>query len=49
MRRRLWENAATMEWLNTRVDELESGQVTPYMVADELLSSFGDLVKGDMK
>jgi LAO/AO transport system kinase len=49
MRQRLWENEATREWLNTRVDDLESGQVTPYMVADQLLSGFGDLVRGDRK
>ena len=49
MRKRLWEDEKTMQWLNGRVDELESGRVTPYMVADELLSGFGDLVKGDGK
>lgn len=46
MRRRLWENAPTMVWLNDRVDDLESGTVTPYVVADELLSTYGELVKG---
>lgn len=46
MRRRLWQDAAAMKWLDDRVDELESGVVTPYTVADELLGTYGDLVKG---
>lgn len=46
MRRRLWGDAATMQWLDSRVDELESGTVTPYVVADQLLAEFGNLVKG---
>jgi len=46
MRKRLWGDAAAMEWLNGRVDELEEGKVTPYTVADELLVEFGNLVKG---
>ena len=46
MRRRLWDNAPATAWLNGRVDDLESGVVTPYVVADELLSTYGELVKG---
>jgi LAO/AO transport system kinase len=46
MRRRLWQDAATMKWLDARVDELESGAITPYAVADQLLGAYGDLVKG---
>jgi LAO/AO transport system kinase len=46
MRRRLWDDAATMEWLDQRVDALESGAITPYVVADQLLGTYGDLVKG---
>ncbi len=46
MRKRLWGDAAAMEWLNGRVDELEGGKVTPYTVADELLVEYGNLVKG---
>lgn len=49
MRRRLWDDDRAMLWLNGRVDELEAGKVTPYMVADELLSEYGDLVKGETK
>ncbi|MEO8194423.1 MAG: methylmalonyl Co-A mutase-associated GTPase MeaB [Gemmatimonadales bacterium] len=46
MRRRLWGEPATMGWLESRVDELEAGTVTPYVVADDLLIAYGDLVKG---
>jgi LAO/AO transport system kinase len=46
MRRRLWGDTTTMQWLDSRVDELESGVVTPYVVADQLLAEFGNLVKG---
>jgi LAO/AO transport system kinase len=46
MRRRLWGDPAAMQWLDSRVDELESGVVTPYVVADQLLAEFGNLVKG---
>ncbi len=49
MRRRLWDDAATMKWLDERVDQLESGVTTPYSVADQLLQSYGDLVKGGRK
>ena len=49
MRRRLWGEAAAMQWLDARVDELESGSVTPYVVADQLLETYGDLVKGANK
>lgn len=46
MRRRLWGNAATMRWLHGRVDEMEAGTVTPYAVADDLLTEYGNLVQG---
>ena len=49
MRRRLWDDSATMKWLDDRVDDLEAGAVTPYAVADELLGTYGDLVKGATK
>jgi LAO/AO transport system kinase len=44
MSRRLWDEPATMAWLNGRVAELESGATTPYAVADELLAAHGNLV-----
>jgi len=46
MRRRLWDEPSTMKWLDGRVGELEAGTITPYLVADELLAHYGDLVKG---
>ncbi len=47
MRLKLWGESAVMTWLTGRVDELESGSVTPYAVADNLLARFGHLVKGE--
>lgn len=46
-RKRLWGHAGATEYLNGRVDELEAGSVTPYVVADNLLAAYGDLVKGE--
>ena len=48
MKQRLWNERAAKSWLQSRVDELESGSVTPYTVADELLAEFGNLVKGTL-
>jgi LAO/AO transport system kinase len=45
MRTRLWR-PATLGWIDGRVDELESGTITPFAVADELLAQFGNLVTG---
>jgi LAO/AO transport system kinase len=45
MRSRLWR-PATLQWIDGRVDELESGSTTPFVVADELLEQFGNLVTG---
>jgi LAO/AO transport system kinase len=49
MHRRLWNDTPAMEWLDARVDQLESGATTPYAIADELLATYGDLVKGATK
>ena len=46
MRQRLLGAPETMAWIVGRVDELESGSVTPYVVADDLLKSFGHFVTG---
>lgn len=46
MRQRLLGAPETMTWIVGRVDELESGSVTPYVVADDLLRRFGHLVTG---
>lgn len=45
IRGRLLNDAGTMEWVRARVDDLEAGVVTPYVVADELLATHGHLVK----
>jgi len=49
MHRRLWNDTPAMDWLDARVDQLESGATTPYAIADELLAAYGDLVKGATK
>ncbi len=49
MRMRLWEVPQTMQWLETKVDEMEAGSTTPFAVADELLAHFGKLVTGATK
>ena len=49
IRTRLWGNAATMRWIEDRVDDLEAGRATPYAVADALLAVHGNLVKGDQQ
>ena len=46
MRQRVLGNPAIMQWVYGRVDELESGSVTPYAVANDLLGKFGHLVTG---
>jgi LAO/AO transport system kinase len=38
VRQRLWSDGATLEWVDGRLGELESGGVTPFAVADELLA-----------
>jgi LAO/AO transport system kinase len=38
VRQRLWGDAATNAWVDGRLPELERGTVTPFTVADELLS-----------
>ena len=46
VRRRLWTDAATSEWLDARIPDLESGRATPYAVADALLAQSGRLLTG---
>ncbi|MEP6507602.1 MAG: methylmalonyl Co-A mutase-associated GTPase MeaB [Gemmatimonadales bacterium] len=46
MRQRVLQPADVLTWVQARVDELESGSVTPYAVADDLLGRFGHLVTG---
>jgi len=46
MRRRLWTDQATSRWLDERLPALESGETTPFAVADALLARSGDLLTG---
>jgi LAO/AO transport system kinase len=43
-RRRLWADAATNAWLDERLGELETGQATPFGIADALLARSADLL-----
>jgi LAO/AO transport system kinase len=44
VRERLWGDADTAAWLEERLETVESGAVTPFAVADELLARSGALV-----
>ncbi len=44
-RRRLWGDAATNAWLEERLPALESGQATPFGIADALLARSADLLR----
>jgi LAO/AO transport system kinase len=46
VRRRLWKDAATAAWIDERIPALESGNTTPYAVADALLARSGPLLTG---
>ncbi len=43
-RRRLWSDAATNAWLDERLPALETGEATPFGIADALLSRSADLL-----
>ncbi len=44
MRRRLWADPETNAWLDARLPALESGEATPFAVADALLARSADLL-----
>ena len=44
MRRRLWTDSDTNAWLDARLPALESGDATPFAVADALLARSADLL-----
>jgi GTPase len=46
VRRRLWTDAATNQWLDGRIPELEAGRTTPYAVAADLLARSGAIIAG---
>ena len=43
-RRRLWTDAATNQWLEARLPDLEAGTATPFAIADDLLGRSADLL-----
>lgn len=46
VRARLWRDARTLDWVDSRLPELESGATNPFAVADELLARSGDILTG---
>jgi LAO/AO transport system kinase len=46
VRRRLWRDEGTNAWLDTRLPSIESGETTPFAVAEELLARSGTLLAG---
>ena len=46
VRRRLWTDAATNQWLEGRLADLESGVSTPFSIASELLARSTNLLTG---
>ena len=44
VRRRLWTDASTNEWLDARLPALEAGSANPFEVADELLARSADIL-----
>lgn len=46
VRSRLWSDAATNEWLDAKLTDLERGSTNPFDVADQLLARSGRLVAG---
>lgn len=49
MRRRLWTDSETNDWLDARLPALETGEATPFAVADALLARSADLLTRKMK
>jgi LAO/AO transport system kinase len=46
VRRRLWSDPITNEWLDARLPALERGETTPFAVADELLARSAEQITG---
>ena len=44
VRTRMWTDAGTNEWLDSKLGALEAGTTNPFDVADELLARSGDLL-----
>ena len=46
VRQRLWDHAPTNDWIESRIIAMESGDATPFGVADELLARSGEILAG---
>ncbi|MDB4916134.1 MAG: transport system ATPase [Gemmatimonadetes bacterium] len=46
VRRRLWDDADTARWLESRLPLLEAGTATPFAIADDLLARSASLISG---
>jgi LAO/AO transport system kinase len=46
VRQRLWLDAATNAWLDSKIPDVESGAATPFAVAEALLARSGSLLTG---
>jgi hypothetical protein len=46
VQQRLWDHAPTNDWIESRIGALESGDATPFGVADELLARSGAILTG---
>jgi LAO/AO transport system kinase len=43
---RLWNDASTNAWIESRIGDLESGKTNPFSTAQELVARSGDLMTG---
>ncbi len=46
LRYKLWQDTETTDWLNTQIPDIESGRVSPFLVADALRARSADLMTG---
>ena len=46
VRRRLWQDASTMAWLDAQLDAMETGAMVPFAVADALRARSSELLTG---
>lgn len=46
LRRRLWNDAGTAEWLDAQLSAVQAGDTTPFAIADALLTRSGPLLGG---
>ncbi|HEY0778011.1 MAG TPA: hypothetical protein VGD56_08605, partial [Gemmatirosa sp.] len=46
LRRRLWNDAGTMAWLDDQLPAVQAGEATPFAVADAVIARSGELLGG---